>query len=705
MSFLKDIASKMLANQAQPEDQPLQAIATIQEQSPDEKKLVGYIREKIDVVRASNSRIALEGVYLTNVAYLLGFDGIVYNTNYRQFKNVDPKRKLSRSRFKINKILPTIQNRLSRLCQSPPKYDVRPNSNSSDDKDCARLGLEIIGDVFDKQDFTEKRQDLVMSAMQGGISYLQTMWDPMLGNPMYDPETKELVGYEGDVRLEVLNCLEVFPDPLAKNLDDAQWLIKAKVRKIDYFRDRYPDRGDAVKEENVWLLSSLYDMKSNAMTSVGIAGASAQEQMKNSAIELVYYERRSKDYPNGRMCVCAAGVLLEDKELPIGEFDIVKFDDILIGGRYNSEGVITHLRPVQDQYNITRTKCADWVKKTLGGKYIAAKGAGLSQEAINDDSGEVVEYNPVPNAAPPQVMNIPQIPSYVYEDIKVLESEFDFISGINDASRGVAPSSSMPFRGMALLVEQDQQRISTQTSRNEIGFAKVGCCILKYVGKNYEMPRLMKTAGDGLGYAVKEFKGADLNNNYDVIVIPGSTSPQSKVIKRQDLMNAFQSGLLGDPADPKLRAKVLKMSEFGDVSEMWKSQALDEQQIKKMIDLIESGAQMPNPPGHEWDNHEMFIKEMNDYRKTDKFDDLSDYQKGIFNYVAEWHVQALVALQNPQIPQQQLMAQHMVNTMHQMNGPPGAPPNAPGGPPQPGAGVPAGQLPPITGQATPQVGA
>lgn len=694
MSIFSDIANKLSKSLDRGSNDSLGEMTDISEQSPDEKKLVEYVKNKIDMVRQTNSRITQEGVYLTNVAYLLGFDGVFYDTTYRQFKSTDPKRRLSRNRFKINKILPTIQNRLARLVQNSPKYDVRPNSNTSQDKDCARLGIEIITTIFEKQDFKEKQQDLLMSAMQGGVSYLQVNWDPMLGEPMVDPGTQEMVGYQGDVRMEVLNCLEVFPDPLAKNLDDAQWIIKAKVRKLDYFKDRYPERGQAVKEEGVWLLSSLYDMKANALSSVGIVGASTQEQMRNSAIELVYYEKRSKEHPNGRMIISASGILLEDKELPIGEFDIIKFDDILVGGRYNSEGVITHLRPVQDQYNITRTKCAEWVRKTLGGKFIVAKGAGLEQEALNNDSGEVIQFNPVPGAPPPQAMQIPAIPQYVYEEIHELAREFDFVSGINEASRGVAPGASMPFRGMALLVEQDQTRVSVQTTRNESGYAKVGCAILKYVGRYYEMPRLMKTAGDGLSYAVKEFKGADLNSNYDVIVMPGSTLPDSKALKRQDIMNMFMAGLLGNPQDPKLKAKVLKIMEYGDVAEMWKSQALDDQQIKKTIDEIENGTK---PMVHEWDNHIAFIRELNDYRKSDKFDELSTFQKGLLNLCVEEHIQAEANIQNPQLQQQQLMAEHTMNTMNKMKAE-GHPALQPGGNDPPGM-PPAGQMP------DPQVGA
>lgn len=694
MSIFSDIANKLTGGKDKEEGSVLDPIKQVNDQSPDEKKLYEHVRSKIDLVRQTNSRIAIEGIYLTNVAYLLGFDGVYYDTTYRQFRNIDPKRKLSRNRFKVNKILPVVQNRLSRLTQSAPKYDVRPNSNSTEDKDAARLGLKIIDDVFDKQRFTIKRQDVLMSTMQGGHAYMHVTWDPSLGKPMVDPETQEIIGYEGDIRIEALNALEIFPDPLAKSIEDAQWIIKAKVRKLEYFKDHYKERGDAVKEEQSWLLSATYDMKANSLTSVGVVGAQTHDQMRDSAIEITYYEKRSKDYPNGRMIVCASGVLLEDKEMPVGCFDIVKFDDMMIGGRFNSEAVITHLRPVQDQYNITRTKLADYIRKILGGKYLVARGANLIQEAINNDSGEVVEYDPVPNAAEPKAMDQPQIPPYAYKDLQTLDSEIDYISGINEVSRGALPSASIPASGMAFLQEQDQTRIGVMTSRNEVGFAKIGELILKYAGKYYKMPRLLKEAGEGLEYAVRDFVGADLKDNYDVIVIPGSTVPSSKVLKRQDILTTWQMGLLGNPQDEQLRMKVLKMIEFGDIAEMWKKQALTQVRIKREIESIEQG-QMPSLS--EFDNHDQHLMELDDYRLSEKADHLDDQKKALLVWVMEWHIQAKINLANPQIMQQKMQAELALKGMPQQiqgehalldNQHPGAPGNEQTHMPKPAGGVP-----------------
>jgi len=231
---------------------------------------------------------------------------------------------------------------------------------------------------------------------------------------MVDPETGELE-YEGNIRVDVVSAFEVFPDPLAKTLREAKWVVQAKVRKLDYFKERY-EKGHLVKEEDTWLLSAQYEQRINSMNVTGNGQQGSAMKQKNTAIEISYYERRSKKHPNGRLIIGANGVILEDKELPVGEIPFCKFDDIVVGGKYYSESIITHLRPLQDQYNRLLNKRADWVNRMLTGKYLSARGSELIAEALNDRSGEVVEYTPVPNAPPPTAMDTPPIPSYAYKE-------------------------------------------------------------------------------------------------------------------------------------------------------------------------------------------------------------------------------------------------------------------------------------------------
>lgn len=680
----------MLFNKFQDPEAQDKEPTSASDQTPDELKLVAFIDDRINDARSTSSRIFQEQVWMTNMAYLMGFSGFVWDGQSRTYKNNDKQVGGGvRGRSRINMILPTCQNRLARLCKAPPKYDTRPESPSTEDKDAARLGVQVIEDVWDKQKINLKRLNLGMVLQQAGYGYGKVSWDDQLGDFMLNPETGEM-DFQGDVRFEVKSPMSVYHDPMARNTDEWGWAVEVNVRKLDYFRDRYP-RGGLVKEEGAWLLSAQYEMKMNDLNGNGQSSGNTEAQLKNAAIERVYYEKRSKKHPNGRMIITANGILLEDKELPVGKIPLVKFDDIIVGNRFEPEALITHLRPIQDRKNKLLMKRDKYVDKVLAGKLIAARGHGLSAEAGDDQTGEIMEYDSIPGGAEPHALQMPAIPSYAYEEDQKIDQQFDFVSGINEVSRGTLPSAQIPAAGMAILQEQDQTRIGVVTTQHEMAWAEVGHLILCYVEKNYVFPRMLKLAGEGLEYTVKKFIGADIKGNKDVFVVPGSSDPGSKTLKRQDILNAFNMGLLGNPQDPKLREKVLKMLEYGDVNEVWQDQAIDMAQINKQIHQIEEG-QIPDQ--NEFDNHPLHFSEKNRYRKTEKYASLPESAQAVLCADIEYHVQQIVALTQPGVPQETEMADELVKSGPQL-GPNGQAQPHPNEPPHPAA-VPGG--PPMPGQ-------
>lgn len=631
------------------------------QQSVDENKLVSHVREKIEECRGSGSRIAWLGTTMTNVAYLLGFNGVYWDAVQRNYQSLsNNNRYLSRNRLNSNKILPRAQNRAARLCKNPPKYDVRPESPTTEDKDAARLGMQVLNMVWDLQKINQKRIGMVMWVQQAGYAFIKTCWDPTLGR--YIPELNE---WEGDVRVDVVSPMEVFQDPTAKTLEECAWLVHAKVRKLDYFRNHYPEKGSLVKPEDAWITDLQYEGRINSLNKSGPATSGTDTQLKNSAIELVYYERPSRDYPYGRQVTCANGILLEDKELPIGEIPFAKFDDVVVGGKFIPEAVITHARPLQDQLTRTITKRAEWTNRLLAGKYLAPRGHGIAPEGFNDQSGEILEYNAnpaAPNGGEPRPLQVPGIPQYAYEEENKLEENLNDIFGLNEISNGQLPQAGMPAAGMQILLEQDATRIGIVTENHEHSWANVGRHILKYASKYYQTPRLLKVAGQGLDYTVKSFQGSDLRDNHDVYVIRGSTIPNSKVFQRQEILNTYQMGLLGDPHDPKLREKVLSMLEYGDVSEMWQDFSIDMAQIHRDMELIKK---CQTPLVNELDNHNLHVQEKNRYRKSDKYDALVPAAKGILEGNIEEHLQWIIKIQNPGLNQHvqmsELMADHASN--------------------------------------------
>jgi hypothetical protein len=620
-----------------------------------EKKLAAWVQTKALEARQSTARTANEAIWLTNVAALLGYSNVAYNSSTRRFETLGASiGTIAKNRIHVNKILPAIQNRCSRLVKNKPKYDVKPNSNDPEDKEAAELSLQVLDYVWDTQNLERKRVDTVMWAQQCGHSYLRIRYDDTLGNPMIDPMNGEVTGYEGDIGIDVISAFEVFQDPLAKTFEESTWFICAKIRKLDYFKSQYGEKGEEVKEDQSFSLSNQYEARIQSLNTQSRGMSGTQSILTNSATEYVYYEKRSKKYPLGRMVITAGDVVLEDKPLPVGDIPLVKFDDIVVAGKYYSESVITHLRPIQDQFNRLYQKRAQWVNQLLAGKYLAPRGSELIKEGLNDLSGEVVHFTPVPNAAEVRPLDTPQIPAYAYKEEEALQAQLDDISGINQVSRGQLPSSSIPAIGMQFLTEQDDTRIGLEISNHEEAYARLGKLILQYAQKFYQTERLLKVGGSGLEYAVKPFTGADLKNNTDVIVIKGSALPGSKTLKRQEVLNLFQAGLMGDPADPKTREQVLNMLEFGDVAQVWRDQALDTNMAKKQIEQIEAGIY---PNIDEFDNHTLILKEMERFRKSDKFERLAPEIQDLYFQVREEHVRQASELADPSLKFQEEQVQ------------------------------------------------
>lgn len=675
MGLFDSIRNKMLGDMSgEPRPEPKSA----DDQSQDEKNLSSFVRKKVEESRANANRVAHEGIWMTNIAYLMGFDSIYYDTQTRQYMPLARAGQyLQKNRIHENVLLPMAQNRLARMCKVPPRFDTLPNSPSEEDKEAALLSLDILTDLWHRQEINKKRLNLGMWLQQCGHAYLKVSFDKDKGEELPVPETPETSseapdpsqnefpgGRKGEVRIDVVSAFEVFPDPLAKDFseDECAWVVHAKIRSLDYFKSHY-ERGNLVKAETPWLLSLQYEARINSVNVFGPGSSGDLEgEAKNIAVELSYYERRTEKHPNGRHVIVANGVLLKDDELPVGMYPFAKFDDIIVGGKYYSECCTTHARPLQDQYNKTLSRRAEWVNKMLAGKWVAARPHGLAKEAINDRNGEVVEFDPVPGVREPHAADIPILPEYAYKETDELKNGIAGIYGLSEVARGIV-QPSMPAIGMQLILEQDETRIGIETEQHEHAFARIGTLALKYCEKFYvHEHRLYKRDSQG-NNQVKYYRGADIRGNTACMVIRGSTVPTSKALRRQEIDNAYKAGYMGDPMDPAVRQKAFGLMEFGDTSGLWTDYAADIAQIKRTIKDIESGVirLVPDetggpgvpvtmeldPPVSKYDNHVLFIQKLNEYRKSEKYEMLDVDKKEVLQSVMDAHTEWIARMTNP----------------------------------------------------------
>lgn len=644
-----------------PEDKP---IMNPDDQDPKDIELASWVRKKLEKARSNSNRVAHEALWLSNCATVLGYDNVYFNTQTRQFNTLQPGTGLTRTnRLNSNQVLSACQNRLARLCKTAPKWEIRPSGNSPEDRDRARLQYDILIDLWEKLQINQKRILLTQWKQQVGHCYFHVCYDDTLGKPLIDPVEGIEVGKEGNLRIDVVPAFEVFPEPLAKNWWELTYLFRAKARPLKYFRDTYGDLGKAVKSEGSWLQSLDYEQRINSLTNFGpgFAGTN-QDVFENTAVEVAYYEKPCSEYPKGRMVITASGILLKNEELPVGEIPFVKFDDIMVAGKFYPESPVTHARPLQQQYNRDLGKAAKFVNTLLAGKYLSEKRHGLAKEALNDTT-EVVEYDHVPGAPPPEAVTPPQLPQYYFNHTQQLKSEIYEQFGLSEVSRGQLPAAGIPAVGMQLLVEQDETRIGIEVEHDEHCYAQLGSLILKYGAEFFKTKRQLKVRDKTGQYNVREYDGKDIGSDIDVSVVRGSTVPTSRALRRQEIMNAYQQGLLGAPQDPTVQQQVLGMLEFGDVTEMWKKRSLDMAQIEFTIEQIEKGI---IPEVNELDNHPLHIQEKNDFRKSDRCRQMPEPLQQLLMDDINRHIEAQMRLQNPGLFQEQDQVQSDLAAQEQM---------------------------------------
>jgi hypothetical protein len=243
-------------------------------------------------------------------------------------------------------------------------------------------------------------------------------------------------------------------------------------------------------------------------------------------------------------------------------------------------------------------------------------------------------------------MEIPTMPQYIYTECADIKKSIYDLFGLSEVSRGQLPSASIPGVGINLLLEQDETRIGIEVEAHEHSWARVGALILKFADKYYITDRKLKTKGKNLEYNIKTFNGAMLRKNFDVTVIRGSTVPNSKVLKRQEITNLYQMGLYGSPTDPTVIQKVLGDLEYGDTADAWKEFHLVKGQINRTIKMMEQGIA---PVVDKKDNHPMHLAEKNNYRLAEKWDTLPPLVQALFEQDMETHLNFLVEQSNPQL--------------------------------------------------------
>lgn len=576
-----------------------------------------FLKEKYDL--ALNLRKPFERRWLINLSFLSGRQYVFYNQTAESLQQILIRK--GKLRIVDNKLLPRYRKQVSRLIRNSPTATVVPNSNDQEDIEAARSGTKFL-EHFQRNDKTKgKLRELAGWIYGCGNGFMSDGWNPMKGPVGLDEGSGDLV-YEGDAECGVWSPFEIGVP--AAGLGDTDlhrmpWMMRMKFRPLEYIASKYK-KGNTVTSEqrppNTIDIGMLWNPAAEALHE--LPGATLME----------LYVQPCDIYKEGLFLVGANGVILHKDKYPFDFYHMEHFKDIEVPGIFWGMATLEGGIWLQKIQNKTVSDIIEFNKVMARGKYLIPRGSKM--ETIPDDThGQRLLYTPVMGHKP-EILSMKSVPPTYDKALGIVQMGLMELFHQHEVSQGTNRSDIRSGEMVELLLEADHEGNVPTHAVFEESLEAVFGRILRRVQKGYKTERMIKIRGEGEDFEVFSFKGADLRNNTDVFVKRESSLPDSRSARNRRVLQRFEATLYGDPNDPAVKRKVLKMLDDAIVKDIYSEIHLDEQNasLENRTLLAQPGvALMPNM----YDDHSVHLREHRRFKKSRLYQKLKqeDYKRSL----------------------------------------------------------------------------
>lgn len=606
--------------------------------------------------QAKAFRGKLESDWYLNLSFYMGDQWIFWNRG-----RIDrPRLEDWRVKFVDNRILPTVVARVAKKTKSRPTFVCTPATADDSDMANAEIAEKVLSNDWKLLNLDYQHLMVEFWAEICGAGFWKIYWDKTKGDsanflfgpdgqplkpegkksPMRadDPKAEILLQLaqqqgvaiqekevaKGDMAVDVISPFEIYPDPLAKSIDECEWIIEEKIRSREYMQKTYGMK--AITEDAEVPVGVAESRHANASTD-------GRNRAKGVRV-FEYFCRPNRKYPNGKWVVWANDKVLQNttiEDSPYSDFPYVMFSSNLVPGRFWPTSITTQLRGPQTDLNKLQSQIRENAIR-IGNPSVA-----ISREANvqwTGKPGEKVMFSDTVQNALPSFIQPPEIPVYVREEINRIQDSIKEISGLHEISNASVPAGITAASAINLLQEADDSRLGPEIQLMEKTLSIAGNYILKLRAKWTDDQRMIHMAGDDGKWDIFSFKGEMLENVLNVDVQAGSGMPQSKAARQaamQELLNlALQYNV---PLNQRAMRKFFQDYEMGGLDKLFQDLENDEAQIQRENRRLFNGEMFTI---NDFDDDDLHIEGHEEEMKTSKWEQQSDEVKGVF--LAHWRL-------------------------------------------------------------------
>lgn len=553
---------------------------------------------------ALNARLPYDKDAYLNLAFYLDQQYTEWNaeaSSIRQIPRSDRNRHAPRP--VVNKIMHFVNQQHASALQARPSVDVLPATDDPVDATQSGVSLAYLQWLSESQvtDFDAVLSEAALWALVVGEGYMKWVYNPKLKRP----------------DIIAPSYFDILVDPYAKTFNNARYVIHSQFMDVEQVYDVYD------KEMAESAVQRTDTMRTGLLREMGQAPVLSGVEVNE------LWMKPNRRYKDGLYVVWAGKeMLVEPRPYPYqhGRLPFTQLGSIPRPGTYHYSSAVKYLRSPQMELNkyhaqrlVTRENFANpkwWIPSEL------------ELETDPDSSPNQILRGAGQAGLKPEIIQPSQMPHN--DDGAWLVEEMMNVVGVHEVSQGTVPGRVEAATAIELLKESDATRQaelqrSIQQSISE-GYWQCLMLAKQYVSEE----QIVQTYSREGVPEVKRFKTEDFKPGMRIRVTMGTGLARSRAARQEQLIRLWDSKVINDP---ETMAELLEVPIPSFISNKAHDIRLARNENYDMSS--KNVAITPNS----WDDHELHIREHNNFRKTQEFLTLANEVKQKFEYHVQTHEQ------------------------------------------------------------------
>ena len=361
--------------------------------------------------------------------------------------------------------------------------------------------------------------------------------------------------------IERVSPFDMFIDPEATCIDDAQWICQKVIRPLE-----------EAKKDKRYKASVRKKLSADSRVSPTFAytDRTVQEEYLTEVDRVAIYEFYNIE--ENTMCVFsleADEFLVDPMAMPYAYgHPFVMLRNYDVPDYFYPMGDLESIESLQLELDMTRTQLVN-ARKRYARKYLFHERSfgPEGREALEaDEDGRLVPVVDENKPLSEVVIPMPQTPlsPEVYNMSAIIEQDINTVSGVSEYARGQMPEIRRTATEASIIADAGNARVAEKLAIVELGISECARRVIQVMQQFMTGEQIVRVSARAGADLFVPYTRDDIVGEYDFSVEAGSTQPINDTVRKQQavaLMNAM-APMIGTIIDPAAIARYVLQNAF-----------------------------------------------------------------------------------------------------------------------------------------------